>query len=256
MVSIVWLQFVLEFQFQISYAHSLCVSGSILNLGVKYQTLSLSHFSFTPRSKGRRVIVVARICPSVCWFVCPSIVHMTRFVRMITRNIFQIFLRLYWNILFVNIVDMFNDGYRSSLNVCIIDQKVTLAFFAFLVNFQVKALKFDTVGPFTSLLNIIDGLYSIFGESLKSSLNEYAGLWWRGLSMLYQTVFVNFLEFVMITLSIFHWSSYLFIGCGPRSGKFRRVWSRIPSEDIKFDHYRLHLAWSHVVFYMSDLDLL
>ena len=75
--------------------------------------------------------------PSVCLSVCPSVCPSVRpydhaCPRDNSKNIFQIFSKLAWNILWVNISDKFDDGYRSSLNMRIIDQKVTLTFFEFL----------------------------------------------------------------------------------------------------------------------------
>ena len=49
--------------------------------------------------------------------------------RVNSKKIFQNFLKLGWNILWVNISDEFDDGYRSSLNMRIIDQKWLWHFF-------------------------------------------------------------------------------------------------------------------------------
>ena len=78
--------------------------------------------------------------PSVCLSVPPSVCLSVRpydhaCPRDNLKNIFQIFLKLGWNILWVNISDKFDDGYRSSLNMHIIDQKVTLTYFEFLKPF-------------------------------------------------------------------------------------------------------------------------
>ena len=42
------------------------------------------------------------------------------------KIIFQIFLKLGWNIFWVNISDKFDGGYRNSFNMHLIDQKVIL----------------------------------------------------------------------------------------------------------------------------------
>ena len=63
---------------------------------------------------------------------------MIKFVRAITgRNIFLTFLKLGCNIFSVNISDKHDDGYCNSLNMRIIDQKVT--YFAFLKSFLPEA---------------------------------------------------------------------------------------------------------------------
>ena len=69
---------------------------------------------------GWRGIVVTSARPSVCPPVRPSV---RPFPRDISRNIFQIFPKLYLNILWINISDKFDDGYRSLSNMRIIDQK-------------------------------------------------------------------------------------------------------------------------------------
>ena len=77
--------------------------------------------------------VCLSVCPSVCLSVCLSVRPYDHACpRDNSKNIFQIFSKLAWNILWVNISDKFDDGYRSSLNMRIIDQKVTLTFFEFL----------------------------------------------------------------------------------------------------------------------------
>ena len=63
-----------------------------------------------------RGIVVTCVRPSVRPPLRP-------FPRDISRNIFQIFLELDWNILWINISDKFDYGYRSLSNIRIIDQK-------------------------------------------------------------------------------------------------------------------------------------
>ena len=63
-------------------------------------------------------------------------------------------LKLDWNIFLENISEKCDHCNRSSLNVRIID----FTFFCILgVIFEVKALKFDTDGPYTKLLDISDG---------------------------------------------------------------------------------------------------
>ena len=80
-----------------------------------------------------RLSVCLSVCPSVCLSVCLSVRPYDHACpRDNSKNIFQIFSKLAWNILWVNISDKFDDGYRSSLNMRIIDQKVTLTFFEFL----------------------------------------------------------------------------------------------------------------------------
>ena len=80
-----------------------------------------------------RLCVCLSVCPSVCLSVCLSVRPYDHACpRDNSKNIFQIFSKLAWNILWVNISDKFDDGYRSSLNMRIIDQKVTLTFFEFL----------------------------------------------------------------------------------------------------------------------------
>ena len=80
-----------------------------------------------------RPSVCLSVCPSVCLSVCLSVRPYDHACpRDNSKNIFQIFSKLAWNILWVNISDKFDDGYRSSLNMRIIDQKVTLTFFEFL----------------------------------------------------------------------------------------------------------------------------
>ena len=52
-----------------------------------------------------------------------------------SKNIYKNFSKLGWNILCVNISDKFDDGYRGSLNMRIIDRNVTYTFLAFLKSF-------------------------------------------------------------------------------------------------------------------------
>ena len=46
-----------------------------------------------------------------------------------SRNIFRIFLETWFEYLWVHISDKFDDGYLNSLNMCMLDLKVTLTFF-------------------------------------------------------------------------------------------------------------------------------
>ena len=77
---------------------------------------------FTPWSKGRRGIVVTSVHSSLHLFI-----HSYDLVCLHGNswNTFQNFLKLGQNILWVSVSDKFDDGYRSSLNMHIIDQKVT-----------------------------------------------------------------------------------------------------------------------------------
>ena len=83
------------------------------------ETLPLKRFFWPPplRPKG----YCRRLRPSVCPYDqdCP---------HDISKNICRIFLKNGCNIPFVNMSDRFDDGYRSSLNMALIDQKVLLTF--------------------------------------------------------------------------------------------------------------------------------
>ena len=96
-------------------------------------------YGFCPKAEGVLSLpasVRLYVCPSVRPSVCLSVRPYDHACpRDNLKNIFQIFLKLGWNILWVNISDKFDDGYRSSLNMHIIDQKVTLTFFEFLKPF-------------------------------------------------------------------------------------------------------------------------
>ena len=61
--------------------------------------------------------------------VCPS-VHLCdeAYPCNNLENVFQIFLKIGWNTIWVNILDKFNDGYCSSLDMCIIDPNEILIF--------------------------------------------------------------------------------------------------------------------------------
>ena len=120
----------------------------------------LVKFGFYPMSSLKPKGYCRCLRPSACLSV-----RVTTLVHAITRDFFQIFLKHGWDILLVNISDKFDDhgdGYRSSLNMPIIDER----WFWYCLNpwshfFKVRALTFDTIGPFTRLLKLRDGFYGI-----------------------------------------------------------------------------------------------
>ena len=93
-------------------------------------------------------MVVACVRPSVC----PP-VSLRLSVQLFDKyfSCFFNWLEYFW----VNISDKFEDGYRSSLNMRIFNQTVTLNYFLF------SDFTFDTTGPFTWLLDLSDGFYGM-----------------------------------------------------------------------------------------------
>ena len=84
-----------------------------------------SFLPLSPQAKGVLSLPVS-VCPSVHLPIC---LYDQTCPCDNSKIIFQMFLNLGWNILWVNILDKFDDGYYSSINMCIIDQKVTLTSF-------------------------------------------------------------------------------------------------------------------------------
>ena len=100
---------------------------------VNSTVLSTDFYPSALRPEGYCRCLRPSVCLSVRLSVCLSVRPYDHACpRDNSKNIFQIFSKLAWNILWVNISDKFDDGYRSSLNMRIIDQKVTLTFFEFL----------------------------------------------------------------------------------------------------------------------------
>ena len=88
------------------------------------------------------------VCPSVC-----SSVRTTKYVCGITRKFFSNLSGTCLEYFCVNISDRFDDGRRSSHNYPKSDFGI---FLIAEVICLVRPLKFDTVAPFTGLLNISD----------------------------------------------------------------------------------------------------
>ena len=89
--------------------------------------ISHSFYPLAPRPDGVLLLPVS---------ICPHI-RMTKLFCIIAWEIFlNFFLKLGWNIVWVNISNKFNHRYCSLLNISFIDQKVILTFFAFLKSFS------------------------------------------------------------------------------------------------------------------------